>query len=83
MEAFETIKKSYFLLGKREESIYGIKSRVESIFGLGKMHLGMGQARYKGLKRNALSFSMRCLVLNLKRATTIKKELEQLQANYA
>ncbi|MFC0178559.1 transposase, partial [Thorsellia kenyensis] len=61
----------------------GIRSRVESIFGLGKMHLGMGQARYKGLKRNALSFSMRCMVLNLKRATTIKKELEQSQANYA
>ncbi|MFC0179266.1 IS5 family transposase [Thorsellia kenyensis] len=59
----------------------GIRSRVESIFGLGKMHLGMGQARYKGLKRNALSFSMRCMVLNLKRATTIKKELEQSQAN--
>ncbi|WP_143047623.1 transposase [Thorsellia anophelis] len=55
-----------------------MRSRVESIYGLSKMHLGMGQARYKSLKRNALSFSMRCIALNLKRATTIKKRIRTI-----
>jgi len=54
----------------------GIRSIVERVFGVLKLHYGMGQARYLGLARNFTRFGLMCMAYNLKRGVTIQRELQ-------
>jgi len=49
---------------------------VERVFGVLKLHYGMGQARYLGLARNRVRFGVMCLAYNLRRGPNIKKSCE-------
>lgn len=57
----------------------GIRSIVERVFGLLKLHYGMGQARYLGLARNFTRFGLMCMAYNLKRGVTIQRDLQNMQ----
>jgi IS5 family transposase len=54
----------------------GTRCTVERVFGILKLHYGMGQARYLGLARNPIRFSMMCLAHNLRRGANIKKSCD-------
>ena len=50
------------------------RSTVERVFGILKLHYGMGKARYRGLMRNHVRFVIMCIGYNLKRALSIQWE---------
>ena len=50
------------------------RSIVERVFGVMKLHYGMGRARYLGLARNQARFMLMAFAYNLKRAFTIHTE---------
>lgn len=50
------------------------RSTVERVFGILKLHYGMGKARYRGLMRNHVRFVIMCIGYNLKRALSIQRE---------
>lgn len=52
----------------------GVRSTVERVFGILKLHYGMAKARYVGLKRNALRFGLMCLAYNIKRGLSLSNE---------
>ena len=54
----------------------GIRSIVERVFGVLKLHYGMGQARYLGLVRNYTRFGLMCIAYNLKRGVAIQRDLQ-------
>ena len=54
----------------------GIRSIVERVFGVLKLHYGMGQARYLGLVRNFTRFGLMCMAYNLKRGVAIQRDLQ-------
>ena len=54
----------------------GIRSIVERVFGVLKLHDGMGQARYLGLVRNFTRFGLMCIAYNLKRGAAIERDLQ-------
>lgn len=56
-----------------------IRSSVERVFGILKLHYGMAQARYLGKARNQMRFGMICLAYNLKRGVNLQKEIQGLQ----
>lgn len=49
----------------------GTRSIVERVFGVLKLHYGMGRARYLGRVRNQARFMLMCFAYNLKRAFAI------------
>jgi hypothetical protein len=49
---------------------------VERMFGVLKLHYGMGEARYLRLARNSIRFGVMCLAYNLRRGANIKKSCE-------
>ena len=49
----------------------GTRSIVERVFGVLKLHYGMGRARYLGLARNHARFMLMAFAYNLKRAFAI------------
>lgn len=53
----------------------GIRSIVERVFGLLKLHYGMGKARYLGLSRNKARFGLMSLAYNIKRGALIQSSL--------
>jgi len=53
----------------------GVRSTVERIFGVLKLHYGMGKARYLGLTRNRVRLGLMCLAYNLKRGVNIQREM--------
>lgn len=55
----------------------GVRSTVERVFGVLKLHYGMSKARYLGLKRNQTRFDIMCVAHNIKRGLSI------LQDSYA
>jgi IS5 family transposase len=57
----------------------GIRSIVERVFGVLKLHYGMGQARYLGLVRNFTRFGLMCMAYNLKRGIAIQRECQTMQ----
>ena len=57
----------------------GIRSIVERVFGVLKLHYGMGQARYLGLARNFTRFGLMCMAYNLKRGVAIQRDLQNMQ----
>lgn len=60
-----------------------IRNGVERVFGLLKLHYGMGQARYLGKVRNQVRFNLMCLAYNIKRGVTLQREMVALQASCA
>ncbi len=52
----------------------GTRSIVERVFGVLKLHYGMGRARYLGLARNQARFMLMAFAYNLKRAFAIHTE---------
>ena len=54
----------------------GTRCTVERVFGVLKLHYGMGQARYLGLARNRIRVGVMCLAYILRRCENIKKSCE-------
>jgi IS5 family transposase len=61
---------------KRNQRHSGTRCTVERVFGVLKLHYGMGQARYLGLARNSIRFGVMCLAYNLRRGANIKKSCD-------
>lgn len=59
---------------KQNRYFSGIRSRVEHVFGIVKLHYGLGKARYLGIARNQARVSLICMAYNLKRALRIQRE---------
>ena len=55
----------------------GVRCTVERVFGVLKLHYGMGQARYLGLARNAVRFGLMCFAYNLKRGINIHRSCKE------
>lgn len=51
----------------------GVRCTVERVFGVLKLHYGMGKARYIGLERNRIRFELMCVAHNIKRGLSIKQ----------
>ena len=61
---------------QRNRQHSGIRSIVERVFGVLKLHYGMGQARHLGLVRNFTRFGLMCIAYNLKRGAAIQRALQ-------
>jgi len=61
---------------KKNQRNSGTRCTVEQVFGVRKLHYGMGKARYLGLARNRIRFGVMCLAYNLRRGANIKKSCE-------
>ena len=61
---------------RRNRRHSGIRSIVERVFGVLKLHYAMGQARYLGLARNFTRFGLMCIAYNLKRGVAIQRDLQ-------
>lgn len=53
----------------------GVRSIVERVFGVLKLHYGMSKARYSGLSRNKARFGLMSLAYNIKRGVSIQRSL--------
>lgn len=60
-----------------------IRSTVERTFGILKQHYAMGQARYLGLVRNQVRFSLMCVAYNIKRGVSLRRECQTWQESCA
>jgi len=61
---------------QRNRQHSGIRSMVERVLGVLKLHYGMGQARYLGLVRHFTRFGLLCMAYNLKRGVAIQRDLQ-------
>ncbi|MCK5662027.1 MAG: IS5 family transposase [Thiotrichaceae bacterium] len=52
-----------------------IRSTVERVFGVLKLHYGIRKARYLGLERNKTSFMLTAMAYNIKRGANIKADM--------
>jgi IS5 family transposase len=52
-----------------------IRSTVERVFGVLKLHHGISKARYLGLERNKTSFMLTAMAYNIKRGANIRAEM--------
>ncbi|MCD8512315.1 MAG: IS5 family transposase [Nitrincola sp.] len=60
---------------KRHNQLHsGVRSIVERVIGVLKLHYEMAKARYLGLERNRTRFDLMCIAHNMKRGVTIKRE---------
>jgi hypothetical protein len=50
-----------------------VRSTVERVFGVLKLHYGMAKARYLGIKRNRTRFQLMCVAHNIKRGRSIQR----------
>ena len=48
-----------------------VRSTVERVFGVLKLHYGMAKARYDGLVRNRTRFNLMCIAYNLKHGLSV------------
>jgi IS5 family transposase len=51
----------------------GVRSTVERVFGVLKLHYAMGKARYLGLGRNRTRVELMCVAHNMKRGLSIRQ----------
>ncbi len=51
----------------------GVRCTVERVFGVLKLHYGMGKARYLGLGRNRTRFELMCVAHNIKRGLSLQQ----------
>lgn len=61
----------------------GIRSTVERVFGLMKLHQGLGKARYMGLARNKTGAQLIAMSHNIKCGLSIYKKMQQPQDSCA
>jgi len=61
---------------KKNQRNSGTRCTVERVFGVLKLHYGMGQAHYLGLARNSIRFGVMCSAYNLRQGANIKKSCE-------
>jgi IS5 family transposase len=61
---------------KKNQRNAGTRCTVERVFGVLKLHYGMGKSHYLGLACRRIRFSVMCLAYNLRRGATIKKSCE-------
>jgi IS5 family transposase len=61
---------------KRNQRNSGTRCTVARVFGVLKLHYGMGQARYLGPAHNHIRFGVMCLAYNLRRGANIKQSCE-------
>jgi len=54
----------------------GVRSIVERVFGVLKLHYGMSKTRYLGLSRNKARFGLMSLAYNIKRVTSIHSSMK-------
>ncbi len=52
-----------------------IRSTVERVFGVLKLHHGISKARYFGLERNKTSFMLTAMAYNIKRGANLRAEM--------
>lgn len=57
----------------------GIRSTVERVFGLLKLHHGLGKARYMGLERNKARAQLIAMSHNIKCGLSIGRQMQALQ----
>jgi hypothetical protein len=57
----------------RTKTLSGVRSTVERVFGVLKLHYGMANARYLGIKRNRTRFQLMCVAHNIKRGRSIQR----------
>jgi len=68
---------------KRNRQHSATRSIVERVFGVLKLHYGMGKARYLGRVKNQMRFSLMSMAYNLKRGVLLQREMWLLQENCA
>jgi len=68
---------------QRNRGLSRIRCVVERVFGVMKLHYGMGKARYLGLARNKMRVAFMCMAYNIKRGVSLQREIENLQESYA
>lgn len=61
---------------QRNRANSGTRSIVERVFGILKLHYGMGKARYLGIARNKARLGLMCLAYNIKRRVAITRSLQ-------
>lgn len=61
---------------KENRYFSSIRTRVEHVFGILKLHYGFGKARYLGLSRNQARIRLISMAYNLKRALRIQRECD-------
>lgn len=52
----------------------GVRSIIERVFGIFKLHYGMAKARYLGIVRNHTRYQLVCMAYNIKRAVAIRQD---------
>jgi transposase, IS5 family len=67
---------------QRNRGLSRIRCIVERVFGVLKLHYGMGKARYWGLARNKMRVAVMCMAYNLKRGVALQHEIEPAQESY-
>lgn len=60
-----------------------VRCGVERVFGVLKLHHGLGRARYLGKVRNQVRFTLICLAYNLKRGMNLRREMRNFQGSCA
>jgi IS5 family transposase len=65
---------------KRNKNLSPIRSTVERVFGVLKLHYGMAQARYVGKARNQMRFVLMCVAYNIKRGVAIQRDMRESYA---
>lgn len=65
---------------KRNKNLSPIRSTVERVFGILKLHYGMAQARYIGKARNQIRFNLMCVAYNIKRGVAIQRDMRESYA---
>jgi IS5 family transposase len=56
----------------------GVRSIVERVFGVLKLHYGMRKACYSGLSRNKARFGLMSLAYNIKRGLSIQNSFKAI-----
>lgn len=68
---------------QRNRGLSRIRCIVERVFGVMKLHYGMGKARYLGLERNKMRMAIVCMAYNIKRGASVQRDIENWQESYA
>ena len=65
---------------QNNQKISPIRSIVERVFGIFKLHYGMRKSRYLGLERNKMRLGLMCIAYNIKTGLRIFKEMMQYKS---
>lgn len=65
---------------KRNKNLSPIRSTVERVFGILKLHYGMAQASYIGKARNQICFNLMCVAYNIKHGMAIQRDMRESYA---